>query len=72
MKRVTPLIPANLPVAQDADDAGFGALKTSAGLLPLKALAIESPIVGLVAETTLRQTFVNAFPERHHMRAHFG
>jgi hypothetical protein len=49
MRRVTPLTPANLPVAPDADDAGFGALKTAAGLLPLKALAIEARIVGLVA-----------------------
>ncbi len=36
MKRVTPLIPTNLPVAPDSDDAGFGALKTATGLLPLK------------------------------------
>jgi Ca-activated chloride channel homolog len=62
MTRLTPLIPANLPVP-NADDAGFGALKTAAGLLPLKALEIEADIVGLAAETTLRQTFVNAFPE---------
>ncbi len=50
-------------MAPDSDDAGFGALKTAAGLLPLKALEIEARIVGLVAETTLRQTFVNACPE---------
>jgi hypothetical protein len=63
MKRETPLIPTHLPMAPDSDDAGFGALKTAAGLLPLKALAIEARIVGLVAETSLRQTFVNACPE---------
>jgi hypothetical protein len=60
MKRVTPMIPAK---ASDSDDAGFGALKTAAGLLPLNALEIEARIVGLAAETTLRQIFVNAFPE---------
>jgi len=32
MKRAIPLTPANLPVAPDSDDAGFGALKTAAGL----------------------------------------
>ena len=63
MKRVTPLIPTNLPVAPDSDDAGFGALKTAAGLLPPQGLKIEARIVGLAAETTLRQTFVNALPE---------
>jgi Ca-activated chloride channel family protein len=63
MKRLIPLAPVDLPVAPDSDDAGFGALKTVAGLLPLKALEIEARIVGLVAETTLRETFVNAFPE---------
>ncbi len=63
MKRVTPLAPANLPMAPDSEDAGFGALKTAAGLLPLKALAIEARIHGLAAETTLRQIFVKAFPE---------
>lgn len=63
MKRVTPLTPANLSVAADSDAPGFGALKTAAGLLPLKALAIEARIVDLTAETTLRQTFVNACPE---------
>jgi Ca-activated chloride channel family protein len=63
MKRVTPLTPANLPVAADSDAPGFGALKTAAGLLPLKALQIEAHIAGLVAETTVRQTFINAFPE---------
>jgi HNH endonuclease len=44
MKRAIPLTPANLPVAPDSDDAGFGALKTAAGLLPLKALEIEAHI----------------------------
>jgi hypothetical protein len=45
------------------DDAGFGALKTAIGLLPLKALEIETHIHSLAAETILRQVFVNACPE---------
>src|ERR1700730_13079454 len=34
-----------------------------AGLLPLKALQIEAQLVGLVAETAVRQPFINAFPK---------
>jgi len=46
------------PPAKD-DEAGFGTLKTTEGNLPLKLLDVEARVTGLVAETKLRQTFVN-------------
>src|SRR5262245_37269921 len=45
----------------DQLEAGFGALQTSRGRLPLKAMEIEAGIVGLAAATSVRQTFVNVF-----------
>ncbi len=42
-----------------ADESGFGAMQTDAGNLPLKALEVDARIVGLVATTTVRQTYVN-------------
>lgn len=44
-------------------EAGFGALETERGRLPLTALAVEARIVGLIAETRVRQTFRNALDE---------
>ncbi len=49
-------------VAHD-DRAGFGALKTEYGLLPLTALAMEAKVVGLIAEICVCQTFRNAFDQ---------
>ena len=43
--------------------AGFGALETARGRLPLTALAVEARIVGLIAETRMRQTFRNSLDE---------
>lgn len=43
--------------------AGFGALETDRGRLPLTALAVEARIVGLIAETRVWQTFRNALDE---------
>jgi Ca-activated chloride channel homolog len=40
-------------------EAGLGALATEAGNLPLRAVAVEARLVGLLSRTTLRQTFVN-------------
>ncbi|HEY5950021.1 MAG TPA: VIT domain-containing protein [Kofleriaceae bacterium] len=40
-------------------DAGFGALKTERGLLPLAAMDVEAKIVGVVASIEIAQTFVN-------------
>src|SRR5262245_26188084 len=41
-------------------DAGFGALKTERGLLPLVALDVDARVVGVVATIDVAQTFVNA------------
>ncbi len=41
------------------EPSGFGGLATAAGHLPLKAMQVQARIEGLVAEVTLRQTFVN-------------
>lgn len=45
------------------DEAGFGSLSTSKGLLPLKALEVHARVVGLLAHTTLQQTYVNSLDE---------
>jgi Ca-activated chloride channel family protein len=52
-------------LVSDAVDsqAGFGALETARGRLPLTALAVEARIVGLIAETRMRQTFRNSLDE---------
>ncbi len=44
-------------------DAGFGALETSRGHLPLMSLDVEGRIDGLLSQVTVRQTFVNATGE---------
>jgi len=41
------------------DEPGFGALTTPRGNLPLKLLHVEARLVGLMATTQLRQTYVN-------------
>jgi Ca-activated chloride channel family protein len=46
-----------------SDDAGFGALQTEKGVLPLKALDVQARIDGLLAEMQLTQTFVNTHAE---------
>lgn len=45
------------------DEAGFGALATDMGPLPLKTLEVHARIEGLLAETTVIQTFVNTVGE---------
>lgn len=45
------------------DEPGFGAMTTERGTLPLAALAVRTRIAGLLAATTVRQTFVNAHDE---------
>ena len=42
---------------------GFGALETSRGVLPLAGLEVRGRVTGLLAETRLRQRFVNGFEE---------
>ncbi|MGE0868800.1 MAG: VIT domain-containing protein [Kofleriaceae bacterium] len=41
-------------------DAGFGALRTERGLLPLTAMNVEARVSGVVAAIELAQTFVNS------------
>ena len=51
---------------RDGDDreaAGFGALRTEKGLLPLKAMDVQGRIDGLLAQVEVRQTFVNRWDE---------
>ena len=45
------------------DHAGFGALETERGRLPLTALDVQTYISGVTAQTTVRQTFRNALDE---------
>ncbi len=45
------------------EDAGFGALRTERGCLPLTALEVRANICGLHSHTVVRQTFHNAFRE---------
>jgi Ca-activated chloride channel family protein len=45
----------------DDSDAGFGALATEKGCLPLRTLDVDVRIDGLSASTTVRQQFVNVF-----------
>jgi Ca-activated chloride channel homolog len=42
-----------------SEEAGFGALKTERGLLPLAAMDVEARVAGVVASIEIAQTFVN-------------
>ena len=42
-----------------SSDAGFGALQTERGLLPLAAMDVDARIAGVVASIDIAQTFVN-------------
>src|SRR5262245_17913993 len=44
-------------------EAGFGALRTARGLLPLEALDVRARLDGLIAAVEVCQTFVNDHPE---------
>ena len=66
---MTAAAPATLTLMSDAeirtlgaarrDDAGFGALATERGPLPLIAMSVDARITGLLAAVELEQTFVN-------------
>ena len=47
----------------EADSAGFGALLSDRGSLPLAAMDVVARIDGLLSRVTIRQTFVNAHDE---------
>lgn len=53
---------SSLPHLQD-DDACFGTLQVSQGHLPLRSLEVHSELTGLVARTTVRQSFVNTYAQ---------
>jgi Ca-activated chloride channel family protein len=57
LARVTSSSPA------DADSAGFGALLTGRGSLPLASMDVVGRIDGLLSRVTVRQVFVNALDE---------
>ena len=42
-----------------SDDAGFGALQTARGLLPLVAMEVDARVAGVIASVEVAQTFVN-------------
>lgn len=44
-------------------EPGFGALETSRGPLPLKAMDVRAHILGLATRVRVRQTFVNTHAE---------
>ena len=45
------------------DDAGFGALHTRHGALPLAAMDVDARVAGIVASIDIAQTFVNTLAE---------
>src|SRR5438067_9405642 len=45
------------------DEAGCGALETTRGRLPLRAMDVRGRIDGLLCQMTLSQTFLNGFDE---------
>jgi Ca-activated chloride channel family protein len=52
-----------IPSSGVGTEPGFGALRTERGCLPLAALDVRARIDGLVAQTEVRQTFVNGHNE---------
>jgi len=61
--RPLPLLGEAAPPYPSEHDAGFGALETSRGRLPLAAMDVTGRIDGLLSQVTVRQTFVNATGE---------
>ena len=61
--RITPdddLVRVSSPSPADADWAGFGALLTGRGSLPLESMDVFARIDGLLSRVTVRRAFVNA------------
>ena len=61
MTRTLPIL--ETPSTTPDPAAGFGAMETSKGPLPLKAMDIQASIVGLLSRVEIRQTFVNTHQE---------
>jgi Ca-activated chloride channel homolog len=62
MTKPLPIPTETFPQVRD-EDAGFGALQTPRGNLPLKSVDVRACIEGLLARTIVKQTFVNPFDE---------
>ncbi len=60
IRAVTLLDEAAVAQPTDLEKAGFGALETERGCLPLVALAVRAHVAGLLADVTVRQTFRNS------------
>jgi len=58
-----PLPALDQPTICPDPEAGFGALETSKGPLPLKALDVQAHILGLITRVNVSQTFVNTHRE---------
>lgn len=52
-----------IPPGSGDEDAGFGGLDTTRGGLPLRRLAVNGRITGLLYRLTVAQTFVNGYAE---------
>ena len=65
MIRPIPQLDATLSTSEDLahDEAGFGALETPRGCLPLVAMDVRAVITGLSYRVTVSQTFRNSLGE---------
>jgi Ca-activated chloride channel family protein len=63
MSALLPLLGEDEARVAPADEAGFGALTTARGGLPLTALDVHARLDGLLAEVSVEQTFVNPLAE---------
>ncbi len=59
LKPVAAMTDAEVERCPAQQEAGFGSLTSQRGPLPLKAMDIRSRIDGIIAHTTVQQTFVN-------------
>src|SRR6201996_6042861 len=58
---IAPMRDAEADRLAERDEAGIGALRTSAGNLPLDRIDVRADITGLTSRVELTQDFVNAF-----------
>ncbi len=63
MTTCIPMTDAELARLGTRDDAGFGAVETARGALPMTAMTVDARVVGLIAELDLAQTFENTLAE---------
>lgn len=58
MDVVRPMTEEEFQQTAEPSEAGLGAMRTARGTLPLIETSIDARIIGLVVETSVRQTFV--------------